>query len=163
MAVVNLTATSRSPFMLSTSQTQMTTAPVGGTVISSTVEVNSDDSATSTYLIGRLPSDARIQPQSVVGLDDLASTGSPTLDIGTFNLADGTADDDDAINDGIDAATASNFTAMLKDVADWGQPLWAIAGASSDPGGFIDVFVTLKDAAVNVGGTLSASIVFTVD
>ena len=163
MAIVALTGTGRSPFTLSTTQRQMEVASVGTSILCTTVEVGAADSDTSTYHMARLPAAVRLMPQSAVGLDDLASAGSPTLDIGTFNVADGTADDDDAINDGLDAAAASGYTAMIKDVADWGQPLWAIAGASSDPGGFIDIYVTLQDADVNVGGTVSASFVYTVD
>ena len=163
MAVENLTGTARSQFALSTDQRQLSTAAVGATIITHTVEVSAAASDTSTYHMGHLPSNARLQPQSVIGLDDLASTGSPTLDVGTFNVADGTADDVDAINDGLDAATASNSTPLIKDVADWGRPLWEIAGASSDPGGYIDIFVTMDDADTNTGGTLSVSLVFTLD
>lgn len=162
MAVVNLTATARSPFTLSGTLRQVPTGP-GLNVFSSTVEVGSSDSATSTYLMARLPADARIHPSSLVGWDDLASTGAPTLDIGTFNMGGSIADDDDAINDGLDAATATTGTHILKDVADYGKTLWEIAGGSSNPGGWVDIYITLKDAAVNVGGTLSMSIVYSVD
>ncbi len=162
MAIVNLTATAASPFPLSATAKQIPSHN-GVNAYSTTVEVGAADSDTSTYLMGRFPSNARIQPGSFVGWDDLASTGSPTLDVGTFNVADGTADDDNALNDGLDAATANTGSVMLADVADWGATLWSIAGASSDPGGWIDVKVTLQDADVNVGGTLSASFFYTVD
>lgn len=163
MAVENLTATSRSPFTLSTTQRQIPVAQSGSpTIHSVSVEVSAAASATSTYQIARLPTNARLHPQSVIGLDDLASSGSPTLDIGIFNMS-GVSDDDDAINDGIDAATASTSTPMIKDVADWGLMLWEIMGETTDPGGLCDVFVTIKDAATNTGGTLSASVVFSVD
>lgn len=158
MAVEALTATMQSPFTLSSTAQQV---PSG--VVTSTVEVTAAASATSTYLMARLPSNARIQPASQVGWDDLASTGAPTFDIGTFNLGGGIADDDNSLNDGLDAAAANTGSPLLADVADWGAPLWQIAGGSSDPGGWVDIIITLKDAATNTGGTLSASIVYTVD
>lgn len=162
MAVENLTATASSPFTLSTSQRQMSTQ-MGLNAYSSTVEVTAAASATSTYLMARLPADARIHPSSLVGWDDLASTGAPTFDIGTFNLSGSIADDDNSLNDGLDAATATTGTHLLADVADYGKPLWQIAGGSSNPGGWCDVYVTLKDAAANTGGTLSMSIIYSVD
>lgn len=163
MAVENLTGTARSVFPLSTTQRQMTTDAVGTTTVCYTVEVSAAASDTSTYHMGRLPSAARLMPQSMIGFDDLASTGAPTLDVGTFNVAGGTADDVDSINDGLTPATASNGTFLIKDVAKWGQRMWEIAGASSDPGGFIDIYVTMDDADTNTGGTLSVSLVYTLD
>ena len=164
MAVENLTATSRSPFVLSADQRQFAVAQSGSpTIHSASVEVTAAASATSTYLIARLPTNARLHPQSMLGFDDLASTGSPTVDIGIFNMS-GVSDDDDAINDGINVASAaSNSTPMIKDVADWGLQLWEIMGETTDPGGLCDIYVTLKDAATNTGGTFSASVVFSVD
>lgn len=161
MAVENLTATWRHPLENSATAKAIPTASLN--VLSSVVEVTAAASATSTYLVARLPSNARLQPQSAVGLDDLASTGSPTLDIGTFNSAGSVADDDDSINDGMDLATASTGLRMIKDVDDWGKPLWEIHGESEDPGGTIDVYATIKDAATNTGGTLAFSLVYSVD
>ena len=161
MAVENLTATARHPLAVST-----TTNAIPGDKLNAypvTVEVTAAASATSTYFLGKLPSAARLLPMSAVGLDDLASTGSPTLDIGTFNSAGAVADDDDSINDGIDLATASASAPMLKDVADWGKPLWEIHGEASDPGGTVDLYATIKDAATNTGGTMSFCIVYAVD
>ena len=114
----------------------------------------------------RIPSNARILPGSKIMFDDLASTGSPTIDIGVFayksNLAN--ADDDDALNDGIDVATAAGEADMVKDIANWGLPLWDyVASEASDPGGLLDIKLTLKDAAVNVGGTITSMLVYAID
>lgn len=156
MAVVHLSTLSdltqrRSPSYLSQPQP-----------VADTIEVGSDDSANSTYTLNRiyLLSNAIILPQSVIQIDDLASTGSPTLDIGL--KGDHITDDPDAINDGIDAATAGKYD-LIKDPALWGAetPLWDyVAGLTSDPGGFFELYVSLVDAAVNVGGTMSVSLFF---
>lgn len=135
----------------------------GGRVRASidTVEVNSAASATSTYLMHRLPSNARIMPGSKIMLDDLASAGAPTIDIGVFGNQ--ITDDDDALNDGIDAATAGE-SAMVKDIANWGLPLWDyVNGQTEDPGGLLDIKLTLKDADVNVGGTITSIVFYTID
>ena len=126
-----------------------------------TVEVDAAASATSTYHLHRLPSNAEILPGSKISIDDLASAGAPTLDLSVFavngNLAQ--ADDDDALNDGIDAAAAGDSD-MVKERADWGREFWDhVASEAADPGGKLDIKATLKDAAVNVGGTIT-SVVF---
>lgn len=162
MAVVSLTATARDLFALADNRTAKT--PLGATVYESTIETNNDDSATSVYWVARLPSNARIHGLSRIAFDDLASTGSPTLDIGTFGV-DGnvTTDDDDALNDGIDVATAAGTANVIKDIANYGKKLWEFAGETTDPGGFIDIKITLKDAAVNAAGTITTTIVYSVD
>lgn len=159
MAVVNLTATSRGDRAL----TESVTTRDGMNVFTSTVEVNSDDTATSTYFMARFPSNVRLMALSRLDIDDLASTGSPTLDIGTFAVGANITSSATSINDGIDAATAANGIDMIKDPADAGKYLWEIAGESSDPGGKIDVKISLLDANVNVGGTVTATFVYWVD
>lgn len=161
MAVVALTGTKRSNLSSLTGR-QIEALP-GVNLLESTVEVGAADSATSTYLMGRLPADCRISGLSRMMLDDLASTGSPTIDVGTRNAADGTAADADAINDGIDAATASNNVPLVKDPANVGKYLWQLAGCASNPGGFIDIYLSLLDADVNVGGTVSIMVIYRVE
>ena len=158
MAIVNLTATKLSN--LSVMDGPQVKALHGLNIHAWTVEVGAADSDTSTYLIAHLPSNCRLHDQSWIGYDDLASAGAPTLDIGTFNLRDGTADDVDAINDGLTVATAARTVPMIKILANIGKYLWELAGATSDPGGFIDIFLTLDDADVNVGGTVAGSIIY---
>ena len=99
MAIVALTGTVQSWVTLSRTLDQVPQHG-GMNVVTSTVEVGAADSDTSTYFMARLPSAARLQPQSCIGLDDLASAGAPTLDVGTQNLADGTADDPDSLRIG---------------------------------------------------------------
>ena len=157
MAIVNLTATKLSN--LSVLDSNQIKSAHGLNILEWTVEVGSADSDTSTYHIAHLPSNVRISSLSWIGYDDLASTGSPTLDIGTFNVIGG-SDDVDSINDGLTVATAASNVQFTKDIANISKYLWDIAGESSDPGGWIDIKLTLDDADVNVGGTVSGAIVY---
>ena len=158
MAVVNLTATGRND--LTFGDNRQVADPLGLMCFTSTVEVGSADTNASTYWMARLPSDARICGLSEVSFDDLASAGAPTIDIGTFAVEGNLTDDADALNDGIDVATAAGTARVVKDRANYGKALWEYAGAASDPGGFIDVKVTLADAAVNAGGTLTMTMLY---
>jgi len=75
-----------------------------------TIETNSDDSASSTYLMARLPSNARILGMSQVSWDDLASTAA-TLDIGVYNQS-GKSDitaDAETLNNGLAALRKTRF------------------------------------------------------
>lgn len=157
MAVVSLTATSRGDKAL----TEGVSTRYGLNIFESTVEVNSDDSANSTYLMARVPTNIRLSNLSLVAFDDLASAGSPTIDVGLFDVSAGITDNDDAINDGINvAAAASAGTRLVKDPANIGKYVWELAGESADPGGMVDIKLTLKDAAVNVGGTITLTLVY---
>ncbi len=162
MAIVALTATKRSNLSVMVSNQVKTVH--GMNVIDFVVEVGSADSDTSTYHIAHLPSNCRLSGLSWLAWDDLASTGSPVLDIGTFNFADGTADDKDSINDSVSCAAAGVNVQLFGDIADNGLYLWDIGTSpSSDPGGFIDIKITLDDADVNVGGTIAGSIIYVME
>ena len=132
---------------------------------SETIEIGSDDSANSTYLMARLPSNARLLGASTISLDELASAGAPTIDVGVFNL-DGKAvitDDDDAINSGIDATTEAPHH-LIGDIANYGNKLYEfVDGQTADPLGDLNIMLTLKDAAVNVGGTVTIEIFYALD
>jgi hypothetical protein len=139
-------------------------ANVGLKLWTETVEVGAADSATSTYRMARLPSNARIHGLSRLHHDDLASSGSPTLDIGITNTpgrSDITADPD-ALNDGIDAAAANGASiAVVKDKVNYGKRLWEyVNGQTVDPKCLLDILVTLADADVNVGGTITLELVY---
>ena len=159
MAVVTLTATRRGPDVV----------PVHGLgsvvrALTATVEVGSADSATSTYDFMDIPSNARILGTSSLYFDDLASSGSPTLDIGLFAIDANITDDDDALNDGIDCATAAGSASVVKDVANYGKQAWEfVNGQTADPGGSLRVKVSLKDADVNAGGSMTMQLNYVVD
>lgn len=160
MAVENLTATSRGEV----AATVPVTTRAGLNVYESTVEVTAAASATSTYTMARLPMNVRISNLSELAFDDLASTGSPTFDIGLFAVGSNFTSNDAAINDGIDVATAaSTGVKVVKDPANIGKYVWELAGESADPGGFADLKITLKDAATNTGGTVTLSLAYNAD
>ena len=54
-----------------------------------TVEVSAAASVNSTYSFGKIPSNARILGISEFSTDDLASSGSPTIDFGLFAVCFG--------------------------------------------------------------------------
>lgn len=121
---------------------------------SRTVEATAAAAANSTYTLGYVPSNAIILGLSKVSWDDLASTGSPTLDLGT-------ATDDDAFNDGLDVATGAGSASLIKDVASYGKHAWQYDSTlTADPGGLVKIVATLKDAAVNTGGTIRAEVLY---
>jgi len=133
-------------------------------VVAATVEVGAADSATSTYAMFRIPSNARILGSSTLYADDLAASGSPTIDIGLFAVDSNITSDDDALRADIDVFTAAANTRVVTDVANIGKMAWEfVSGQATDPGGVLEVKLTLKDAAVNTGGTLTLELFYTLD
>jgi len=124
--------------------------------------VDGSASADSTYTVARIPTNAVILGQSQLRIDQLANTGSPTLDIGFVAVSGNITDDNAALNDGIDATTAGSYD-VVGDIAELGQRVYEHLGLSEDPGGVVDVVVTLKDAAVNVGGDLVSELLVSID
>lgn len=159
MAVETLTATRRAANADATPGHGL-----AGTVkaLVGTVEMTAAASATSTYSFGKIPTNARILGLSELHNDDLATTGSPTLDIGLFAVEGNITDNDDALNDGLDAATAGTKD-VIKDKANYGKYAYELAGETTDPGGLLEVKVTLKDAACDSGGTISLELLYVVD
>ena len=139
----------------------------GGAVRSwtETVETNADDSASSTYLLARLPSNARIMGTSKVYFDDLGTT-SATLDTGVYNTS-GKPDitnDADAMNNGIDITTAAGSASLISDIANYGIPLWGhVNGQTTDPVAMLDIKASLQDAAISAAGTITVEIFYTLD
>ena len=135
-------------------------ALTGLNIVACTVDLSTAASDTSTYHIAHFPSHARISGAIRIAWDDQASTGSPVLEIGTFNVSGG-SDDVASMNTGLDIAAANPAAVnMILEIANWGKYLWEIAGESSDPGGFIDIKLTLDDANINTGGTMSGQIFY---
>ncbi len=128
-----------------------------------TVEVGAADSATSTYTLARIPSNARILGASRLHYDDLATAGSPTLDIGVFVVRTGDfTSDADALNDGLDAGAANGASAaVIKDKANYGKMVWEfINGQTTDPNCDVFIKVSLLDADVNQGGTMTLELFY---
>lgn len=167
MAVVN---TLGSRIMTPLATVPMTPAPagVGGGKVhkwSETIETSAADSTTSTYLMARLPSNARIHGSSKISHDALGAT-TTTIDIGIFNTSsrvEFTADED-AINDGIVAST-SGTKDFIKDRANWGKRLWEfVNGQTADPKCDMLIKLTLLDAHLSSGaGTITVEIDYSTD
>jgi hypothetical protein len=153
-------ATLRSRSVLGTRQTVVQSRLV---IETSTREVTAAASANSVYVMHRVPSKARIHGLSKVYFDDLASTGSPTIDFGIKAVASNVTTDADALNDGVDVATAAGSASWIKDIANYGKQAWEFSSATSDPGGLIDLTITILDAATNTGGTITSELVISTD
>lgn len=117
-------------------------------LVSSTVEIPASASG-STVKFGRIPSNARLSGISRVYWDDLSTTGSPTLDIGLASVNANITSDPDALSNGhvITAADVEGAPA-LGDCANFGLPAWDLVnGQTTDPGGELDVYGSIVDAA----------------
>lgn len=134
------------------------------TVLDSTVEVAAGASTGSTYTFARIPTDARIHGTSRIAGDILdATANTPTLDLG-FKAVDGNFTTSvTALNDGIDLSGTAFDVRLLKDIATSGKMVWEILGLTSDPGGLADVTGTILDFAAAAGGTLTLTLVYSVD
>lgn len=164
MAVENVNGTLVMDGLKSTPQERADSSFSGGRVRAfiDKCTVDAAASANSTYTVARIPTNAVILGQSQLRIDDLASAGAPTLDIGFVAVDGNITDDDVALNDGIDAATAGSYD-VVGDIANLGKRVYEHLGLSEDPGGMVDVTVTLKDAAVNVGGDLVSELFVSID
>lgn len=126
------------------------------------ITVGSADSATSTWNLVQVPWNARLGGTAY--WDDLASSGSPTLDFGLKSGTRSMTADPDALSDGHDAATINHAGRSIIDPSKRGKYAWQLAGESSDPGqGTYTVYVSLVDADVNVGGDLAVDVEYTLD
>lgn len=128
-----------------------------------TVELAASASA-DTVTFGRIPSNARILPSSRLYNDDLATSGSPTLDIGLFAVNSNITDDPDAIGNGFALSTAGSDVVIISDIANAGLPAWDfVSGQASDPNGEFIVRGTVRDAATTATGTVTLDLNYVVD
>jgi len=127
-------------------------------LICSTIELAAASSG-DTVKLGTIPANARILPTGLIANDDLATTGAPTLDIGFGSVNSNITSDPDALNNGIDLANATSTTTVMADVANAGKRAWEfVNGQTTDPGGLLDVYVTVADAATNQTGTITVEL-----
>lgn len=127
-----------------------------------TIEVVASASGTVVDFKLRVPLDTRIDALSRLYHDDLAASGSPTLDIGCYPVDGNFTADDDCLTDGVAVSavmTASTQTIgvpVIKDYANAGKQLWEfISGATAATGGFADIKGVIRDAATTVTGTVT--------
>ncbi|HKY19574.1 MAG TPA: hypothetical protein VJM31_00020 [Vicinamibacterales bacterium] len=128
-----------------------------------TVEVSAAASVSSSYTLGYAPTSARFGGLARLYWDDMATSGSPTLDIGVGGTS--FTFDDDKLNDGLDLATVNTTSGvrLIKDIANQHKRLWELAGLTSDPGEVWVIKGVIRDAAVIAGGTLSGDLAYTTD
>ena len=127
-------------------------------LICSTIELAASSSG-DTVKLGRIPSNARILPTGLIYNDDLATSGSPTLDIGLASVDSNITSDPDAINNGIALSSATTTTTVMADPTNAGKYAWEfVNGQTTDPGGALDVYVSVKDAATTATGTLTVEL-----
>lgn len=129
-----------------------------------TVAVTAAAAQNSTYSFGKIPSNARILGISKLHSDDLASSGSPTIDLGLFAVNGNITSDDDALNDGIDVATEASSSSVVKAIENYGKKAYEfVSGQTTDPKGELEVKATLKDADANLGGDITLELFYTID
>lgn len=123
-----------------------------------TVELAAAGSS-STIDFGNIPSNLRICGSSRVYWDDLATSGSPTLDLGLAAVNANITTDDDSLNDGLAVSavsTANVGSQVVKDIANFGKQAWEfVNGQTSDPGGELKILGTIRDAATTQTGTIT--------
>lgn len=122
---------------------------------SATIELASSASGTTVFL-GRVPTTARLLPQGFIYNDDLATTGSPTLDIGLASVGSNITSDPDAINNGIALSSATTTTTVVADPTNAGKQMWQyVNGQTTDPGGELDIYGSVADASTTTTGTIT--------
>jgi len=134
--------------------------------LTSTVEIATATTVGRTINFGHVPSNARILSLSRLYWDDLATSGSPTLDLGlgavNGNLVN--ADDPNALLDAGAISSAASDQVALEDIANAGLPAWDfVASETVDPGGELMVYGSLVDAAINKAGTITLDMYYVVD
>ena len=130
--------------------------------LTSTVELAGSASG-STVKFGTIPSNARIMASSRIYNDDLATSGSPTLDLGLGSVDSNVTSDPDALTNGVALSSAGSDTLAIA-IADAGLPAWDfVNGQTTDPGGLLDVYGSVKDAATNATGTITVEIYYVMD
>ena len=131
-----------------------------------TVEVAASESA-STIDFGNIPSDLRIAGCSRLYWDDLATSGSPTLDLGLFAVNSNITSDDDALiaDLALSAVSTANVgSRIVSDIANFGKKAWEfVNGQTTDPGGELKIKGTVKDAPTNAAGTVTLDLYAYVD
>ena len=97
-----------------------------------TVELAASASGVTTR-IGSIPSNARILLSSRVYNDDLATSGSPTLDLGLGSVNSNITSDPDALTNGL-ALSAAGSDVLAIAIADVGKKAYEfVSGQTDDP------------------------------
>lgn len=147
--------------------TALSSNGLGGSVkvLVSTIELAASASGTTVDL-GKIPSNARILHRSRIYWDDLATSGTATIDLGLKSYRNNSVTaDPDALSNGHDChggadATDGAILAALN-AATVGLPAWDLVnGVTADPGGELEVYATVKDAATTATGTVTVELYY---
>lgn len=131
-----------------------------------TVEVTATDSASSTYELARIPSNARILGwASRIAWDDLASAACTGV-VGVFNINSSRTDFTDYASalttTALDLASANTGATLITDIANYGKRLWEFTTSTTNPN--CDIAIKLKLLAdVTAAGTVTVEILYTTD
>ena len=160
--MANVTATERRSTLLSAASHG---GAYGVKSLVATIELAST-TANDTITFGQIPSNARLTGGCRLYNDDLATSGSPTLQIGlkavNGNLAN--ADDPNAIGSGFALDAAGSAVVAISEIASIGLPAWdLVASETSDPGGKLEVYGTVTAAPTLATGTITLEISYVVD
>jgi hypothetical protein len=126
-----------------------------------TIETTAADSATSTYTMARLPSNARILGQSTMYFDAL---GGGTIHIGVHNPPSRSVitNDPDGLSASV-AVTSAGSSPVVSGIENYGKRLWEfVSGQTADPKGQLDVKLTVATAITNAA-TITLVIYYTLD
>jgi hypothetical protein len=131
-----------------------------------TVETGAADSGTSTYLMARLPSNARIFGSSKIAHDTLGTTTVAAY-IGVFNTSSAVSQISNSastIHNAIVTSTAGTKDLIL-DPANWGKQLWQFStGLTADPKCQMDIKITFDAIHLSSGaGTITVEIDYATD
>lgn len=125
--------------------------------------IPSGTTAASTFKLCRIPSDARISGQSFVAWDDMDDSNDMMLDFGLASVNSNITSDADAFNNGLDTSSAGTAQ-LIADHANYGKKAWSfVNGQTTDPGGELDVYVTVTDHNTTKAGDVTLSLVYTMD
>lgn len=124
-----------------------------------TIELAASASGTIVDFNLRIPVGSRIDQSSRIYFDDMATSGSPTFNVGLYGVNGNAADAPTALGSALAISSASAATGVVipADYANAGKKAWELAGLSSSPDGFYDVKGQVKAAATN-GSTLPGTI-----
>lgn len=113
----------------------------------------------------RIPTNVRIDGSSRISWDDLATTGSPAMNLGLYAVDGNTTDATTALASALalSAVSATGGVIIPADFANDGKYAWELAGLSSDPGGFFDVKGVTTTAATDTAGTITLNLKYYLD
>lgn len=126
---------------------------------SRTIELAAAASGTIIDFGLSVPSNVRVAGISRIHWDDLATSGSPTLDLGFYAVDSNVTSDDDGLNDGLALSAVSTANVggrVVKDFANDGKRAYEfVSGQTTDPGGILALKGVVRDAATTATGTVT--------